>query len=69
MYLWRTVITVCTAVELLFLYTGVFLILCVVLVQDESYTIDISKLSLCLMTFPYLLLTSLALYCVGVPTE
>ena len=37
MYLWRTVITICIVVELLFLYNGVFLFLCVV-VQDESYT-------------------------------
>ena len=40
MYLWRTVITICMVVELLFLYNGVFLFLCVV-VQDECYTVPV----------------------------
>ena len=39
MYLW-TVITICIAVELLFLYNGVFLFLCVV-VPDECYTVPV----------------------------
>ena len=40
MYLWWTLITICIAVELLFLYNGVFLFLCVV-VQDESHTVPV----------------------------
>ena len=39
MYLW-TLITICIVVELLFLYNGLFLFLCVV-VQDESYTVPV----------------------------
>ena len=41
MYLWWTLITVCIVVELLFLYNGVFLFLCVAVVQDESYTVPV----------------------------
>ena len=38
MYLWWTVSTICIVVELLFLYNGGVLFLCVV-VQDEPYTV------------------------------
>ena len=41
MYLWWTVITICIVVELLFVYNGVFLFLCVAVVQDESYTVPV----------------------------
>ena len=40
MYLSWTSITICIVVELLFLYNGVFLFLCVV-VQDECYTVPV----------------------------
>ena len=40
MYLSWTLITICLVVELLFLYNGVFLFLCVV-VQNESYTVPV----------------------------
>ena len=38
MYLSWTLITICIVVELLFVYNGVFLFVCVVVVQDECYT-------------------------------
>ena len=38
MYLSWTLITICIVVELLFLYNGVFLFVCVVVVQGEAFT-------------------------------
>ena len=40
MYLSWTLITICVVVELLSLYNGVFLFLCVI-VQDGSYTVPV----------------------------